>query len=44
MLGASIQIIVRLYFGIFKQHASIDVMKLESLFHNQVDRFGQPIN
>ncbi len=44
MLGASIQISVPLCFGIFKQQASVDVEKLESSFHNRVDRFGQPIN
>lgn len=44
MLGASIQISVPLCFGIFKQQASVDVVKLESSFHNQLDRFGQPIN
>jgi hypothetical protein len=44
MLGASIQISVPLCFGIFKQQASVDVVKLESSFHNRVDRFGQPIN
>jgi hypothetical protein len=44
MLGASIQISVPLCFGIFKQQASVDVVKLESSFLNRVDRFGQPIN
>ncbi|KAG6551067.1 hypothetical protein Mapa_007302 [Marchantia paleacea] len=43
MIAFSIQVSVPLCIGVFHQHATIDVRKLEPEFQNRVDRFGKPI-
>lgn len=43
MVKASIQISMPHSFSIFEQEASLSVAKLQDFFHNQVNRFGQPV-
>lgn len=43
MIGASIQVCVPLFFGIFKQKAAADVRLLEPHLHSLVGRDGRPL-
>eukprot|EP00897_Mesotaenium_endlicherianum_P009081 jgi/Mesen1/8200/ME000442S07482 len=44
MIGISIQVCVPLFFGIFRQQASVEVHKLEAHLHDAKDKFGRPID